>query len=147
MNRARLAALHRDRAELQRRLAEIDGEIALELEDGQAAVPVPPMPLSVVLQANKALDRLHMARSVRRVYFIRQGSDGPIKIGFTTDSHARIASMQTSNPIALTLLLEVPGDEELEQRLHEEFSHLRIRGEWFEPGADLLAFIAGASKR
>jgi hypothetical protein len=28
-----------------------------------------------------------------------------------------------------------------EQELHQRFAHLRIRGEWFRPASDLMAFI------
>ncbi|HEX2879947.1 MAG TPA: GIY-YIG nuclease family protein, partial [Polyangiaceae bacterium] len=76
------------------------------------------------------------------IYFVRSGDSGPIKIGFTRgDASKRIAGLQTAHPEKLTLVAEIGGDREGESTLHAEFRHLRLRGEWFEPGADLLALI------
>ena len=33
------------------------------------------------------------------------------------------------------------GGAEKERELHERFAHLRIKGEWFWPGEELLHFI------
>jgi hypothetical protein len=39
----------------------------------------------------------------------------------------------------------LPGADR-EAELHQRFRHLHVRGEWFRPGPDLLAFI-GQVKR
>lgn len=75
------------------------------------------------------------------VYFIRFGSDGPIKIGYATDTVSRLHSLQTGSPVQLHLIGHVVGTIKDERKLHARFAHLRIRGEWFEPAADLLAHI------
>lgn len=76
-----------------------------------------------------------------RVYFVREGAVGPIKIGHAFNVAKRLATMQTANPRALRLLREVDGGRERERELHARFSHLRIRGEWFRPDPYLLGFI------
>lgn len=78
------------------------------------------------------------------VYFIREGLDGNVKIGTTTSNpHSRRRSMQTGNSSDLVLLAAVQGDDGLEKRLHARFAGARLRGEWFTPTVELLAFIEG----
>jgi hypothetical protein len=76
------------------------------------------------------------------VYFIRQGDDGPIKIGVARDAEKRRAMLQTGNPVELHLLRTVPGTARLESLLHQRLAPFRLRGEWFEPIEPLLALIA-----
>ena len=86
------------------------------------------------------------------VYFIqeRDGREGPIKIGRVTAHptngkgalfHVRTRqnSMQSCNPRRLVLLGWTYQHSERE--VQEMFAHLRIRGEWFRPSAELLVFI------
>jgi hypothetical protein len=83
---------------------------------------------------------------MRWVYFIREGNGGNVKIGTTTvNPHSRLRSMQTGNSSDLVLLAAVQGDDDLEKRLHARFAADRIRGEWFTPTVELLAFIDGVS--
>jgi hypothetical protein len=74
------------------------------------------------------------------VYFI-QAQGGQIKIGLAVKPLSRMADLQIANPEKLTLLLSIDGGRDLEKRLHAEFRHLWIHGEWFKPGDDLLARI------
>lgn len=73
------------------------------------------------------------------VYFVRTG--GAIKIGFSAKVGRRLSGLQTGHHRKLSLIGYLPstGNEELD--LHEKFKHLHIRGEWFDAGPDLLAFI------
>lgn len=82
------------------------------------------------------------------VYFIQQGTDGPIKIGSSVDPQARLRALQTANPHPLRLLAKAPGDVRDERALHERFSEHRINGclEWFSPAPDLLAHIRHANR-
>ncbi len=65
------------------------------------------------------------------IYFIKAENVG-IKIGKTElEAETRLASMQTSCPLELTLLGTVAGEGKREQELHERFDKARIRGEWF----------------
>lgn len=88
--------------------------------------------------------RLAWQRSaVPVVYFIRQGTDGPIKIGFTSGGiDVRLAALQAGNPYTLRVLRTIPGGQIEEQELHERFKAHRLQGEWFESTPELLAFIA-----
>jgi hypothetical protein len=70
------------------------------------------------------------------VYFIRKGD--LIKIGWTTHPKRRFKELR---PDAILALMDAePIDE---RRCHAAFAHLRVRGEWFRPEADLLAYIEG----
>ncbi len=77
------------------------------------------------------------------VYFIQMGDDGPIKIGFTEiTAETRMASLQTSTPMKLQILGTIPRvGIQTERVLHKRFSHLRVRGEWFQPEWELLEYI------
>lgn len=70
---------------------------------------------------------------------------GPIKIGHTTGKSARrrLANLQTGSPYRLLILKTVPGNEVAEREEHRRWSHLRLHGEWFSPGPDLLAYCGG----
>lgn len=76
------------------------------------------------------------------VYFIQQGADGPIKIGVTVDVEKRRRVLQTGSAQTLVLLSTIKGTEKQEAELHRRFKHLRLRGEWFRPEPELLAYIA-----
>jgi hypothetical protein len=79
------------------------------------------------------------------VYFIQHGEGGDIKIGHTSrDPYGRMAALQTGTPLVLTLLATVPGGSKEEGELHEKFTALKVRGEWFRPEPPLLGFIEGA---
>jgi len=67
------------------------------------------------------------------IYFIQQGRDGPVKIGFTKDVENRMKNLQTANPAPLDLLVFYPGNQEMEKELQYRFDDIRISGEWFEP--------------
>ena len=75
------------------------------------------------------------------VYFIQQGRDGPIKIGKATDPYSRMATLQSGCTVELRLLGVTPGGVREERAYQRQFAHLRIRGEWFQPGPDLLAIL------
>lgn len=69
------------------------------------------------------------------VYYIRR--DSRIKIGTTTNMQARMGSLQPDE-----ILATEPGGRQVERGRHQQFAHLRYRGEWFTPADDLLAHIA-----
>lgn len=83
------------------------------------------------------------------VYFIREGEEGPIKIGLATCSslEGRISSLQIGNPRVLRFVGVVclqgsraTGFRE-EGRLHLHFQAFSLRGEWFEMCESLRALI------
>lgn len=73
-------------------------------------------------------------------YFLRLGTEGPIKIGRTFDVAARVKKLQTGAPERLTVLRVLAGDFEVQ--LHQRFADSRGHGEWFSPTPELLAAIA-----
>lgn len=84
-------------------------------------------------------------KNILMIYFIQQGNDGPIKIGFTEqeDIMKRKYMLQTGNPINLHYLKVVDGNRLTERLLHEKFQDIKINGrEWFYPTDFLLKFIS-----
>jgi hypothetical protein len=65
------------------------------------------------------------------VYFMRCGSDGPVKIGFAANPVARMAECQTGNPAQLHLIRTIEGGRDEEAWFHREFKNHHMRGEWF----------------
>lgn len=66
---------------------------------------------------------------------------GRIKIGFTTNVADRMASLATSSPFPVELLLTIAGDIEDEMAMHARFAEDRVNLEWFRASTDLLAFL------
>lgn len=73
------------------------------------------------------------------IYFVRSGD--AVKIGYAAEPEKRIPSLRTGNPNEIVVLGLMDGDYDTERELHERFAHRRIRGEWFDIGDDVLAFI------
>lgn len=67
------------------------------------------------------------------VYFAQR--DGLIKIGWSKSVPYRMISLRAK------LIGAEPGERAREASLHKRFSHLRVHGEWFNPGEDLLEYI------
>jgi len=68
------------------------------------------------------------------VYFIQFGDR--IKIGFTSDLKRRMQVLPHDKVLAV-----IAGTMQDERRCHEKFAHLRLTGEWFSAGPELLTFI------
>ncbi|WP_054308958.1 GIY-YIG nuclease family protein [Mesorhizobium sp. 1M-11] len=81
------------------------------------------------------------------VYFVTaEAADYPIKIGISTNRTLRFLSLQNALPYELKILAVMPTDDPLlERRLHRQFAHLRLRGEWFLRAPELLAYIDTAA--
>lgn len=75
------------------------------------------------------------------VYFVRHTERG-IKIGTTCDWPNRIRGLNKEYGPLILIGAEL-GDRLRERQLHFQFKALRLseRGEWFEPGPELLAYI------
>ncbi len=79
------------------------------------------------------------------IYFAQcQDDHGYIKIGYTKDVDARIASFQCGCPYPIVLLAWFQSDDakNVETSLIDRFRHLRVRCEWFRPDPELLEAIA-----
>lgn len=85
---------------------------------------------------------------IPKIYFIQVGEMGPIKIGFAHKKTVwtRMTELQTGNPEKLNMLFFMPGTMEQEKQLHQQFKHLRIRGEWFRPAPELLLLVRDLKK-
>lgn len=144
MSAARVAQLHRRRAELLREVAEVDLEIASAL-DVEAPEREPPKrrhgDLATAAARACAAQSPDIAQGASVVYAIQAGVGGPIKIGTTTHLQRRFAQLQASNPYRLTLLAVAPGDQDDEGRWHGRLRRHRLRGEWFHPSAAVLAAV------
>lgn len=81
------------------------------------------------------------------VYFIQQGTDGPIKIGKTSEPWTRLRELQCANPDDLRMLGVLEGGRDLEGRLHHEFRQGHIRGEWFRADTPGLRRLIRTAKR
>jgi hypothetical protein len=73
------------------------------------------------------------------VYFVQ--ADEAIKIGYSANPEMRLADLQIGSHQVLELIGVMEGTPKTEHAIHEQFEHLRIRGEWFASGLELLEFI------
>jgi ribosomal protein S14 len=79
------------------------------------------------------------------VYFIQQGSGGPIKIGFTEAGlYRRLEQIQEENASVLRVrgVIHEENPHILEYALHQMFAEYRMHGEWFLPSEAIKDFIA-----
>lgn len=78
------------------------------------------------------------------LYFIQEGTDGAIKIGWTTnDPERRRDNLQIGNSRQLRLLAIVPDvPQEVEFEWHRAYRAHQKRSEWFFPVVGLLEAIA-----
>lgn len=75
-------------------------------------------------------------------YFIRARGMGDIKIGKSNQVRARVKNLWTGASRGLDLLACYPATVDHESELKDEFAHLRLCGEWFRPGPDLLTHLS-----
>jgi hypothetical protein len=75
------------------------------------------------------------------VYFIQEGGQGFIKIGFSMGLNYRLDDLGWATPHELKLLCAVPGSRSLERELHKRFAPALVKGEWFRPTSELLALV------
>lgn len=84
------------------------------------------------------------APSKGSVYFIAD-EDGFIKIGHARNVGSRLQSLQTASRQALRVVGSTPGSISDEKALHAKFASAHVRGEWFRPTAELVAYVAGVT--
>jgi hypothetical protein len=65
------------------------------------------------------------------------------KIGYSGFPHQRVKSIQTDNPLPVTLIGVIRGSPSTEAEWHKLFSGQRIRGEWFRLTDDDVNRILG----
>lgn len=81
------------------------------------------------------------------VYFIRNVDTGLIKIGTTICLSNRLAALRLGGGSELEVLGVLPGAQTLEAEAHARWAALRVRGEWFSPGQELLEWIQQNAQR
>ncbi len=67
---------------------------------------------------------------------------GLYKIGHSVNVKQRLRELQTGSAHSIELVSMMEGGREVEQRLHDQFSADRVRGEWFKPSTALLHIFA-----
>ena len=75
------------------------------------------------------------------IYFIQQGDDGPIKIGYSTDVTERIRRMRTCSPYEIYIRLVISGNLDFEKNIHKKFKKYKMRGEWFQNTKEIREYI------
>lgn len=76
------------------------------------------------------------------MYAIREGVDGPIKIGRAWSPSIRVNELQTGNPRQLMLLGYVPETDELNEcSEHQRLAKFRLMGEWFDIDVHYLPWL------
>lgn len=80
---------------------------------------------------------------IGNLYFIQEGADGSIKIGWTEKELAkRLRALQTGNSRELRLLGAIGDATKATELLwHQRFHPYRVRGEWFWPAPALIRAI------
>lgn len=76
-----------------------------------------------------------------KVYFVQESGTGAVKIGTSKQLRNRLAELSRILPYEIKLLAAVDGGRETEWTIHNRFEQARIRGEWFRPVPELLAYI------
>lgn len=77
------------------------------------------------------------------VYVVGFGTS--VKIGYSAKVKKRIASIQTSCPVPLTIYAIKNANRSDEVALHKKFARYRLNGEWFELAEPIAKFIADTS--
>ena len=80
------------------------------------------------------------------IYFIQEGENGPIKIGYSNDPEQRLRKLQDGNPELLKLIAVIPGDRQRERDAHRNLEPFRCRGEWFRPNGEVFDYIERAER-
>ena len=75
------------------------------------------------------------------IYFIGC-NDQYVKIGVSNNPYHRMNDLQAGNPYDLSLLKIIDVSHKAEAYLHDKFSHLHHRGEWFSLNSELREYIA-----
>ncbi len=81
------------------------------------------------------------------IYFIIAPQVNLIKIGFTKRNvNKRLHELSGQSPVAVELILSIPGTTQVESKLHKQFSEFNHHGEWFEYSSSLQQYITDNMK-
>jgi hypothetical protein len=81
------------------------------------------------------------AKRQRYVYVVRSGKAGAFKIGIAWDVERRLCGLQTTSPRQLRLIHHEAGGGKVERAAHKALAAHRLKGEWFRPHPEVLAFV------
>lgn len=70
-------------------------------------------------------------KKLTMVYLMSNKRNGFTKIGKSFNPSSRERTLQAEDPLNEIIFSFGPTDDSVEKMLHEEYSHLRVRGEWF----------------
>lgn len=73
------------------------------------------------------------------IYVIQCG--GHLKIGYTQNLSQRLHALKTSNAQEIELIGSFSGTKSDEKKLHQQFAHLRAKGEWFHAESEVRSWI------
>lgn len=80
------------------------------------------------------------------IYFM-EAEGGRIKIGRARNLMARLGSIRAGSPVSVKVLVAFLAKPHVEDDLHRQFAACRIRGEWFTPDKQLVAFVESIKQR
>ena len=124
-------------------LARKDGTIsAVDIDDFDKG-------LAMALQNSKAgaplvLDWPTSDLKIGGIYYIRSGLY--VKIGVSGNIAKRVRALRSGSPKRLALAAWEGGRHDQERRLHTEFKHLRVSGEWFKFNGAISARVGELNK-
>jgi predicted GIY-YIG superfamily endonuclease len=76
------------------------------------------------------------------IYILQVGTDGPVKIGYTkSDVKRRVRAHQAGSPHILRWIGSYSGTRADELNAHRLLQNSALRGEWFYPTKEVLAFV------
>lgn len=76
------------------------------------------------------------------LYAMRSVASGNIKIGIAADVGRRLISMRSHTWDEIELVCSVPSSRSEERDAHLLLAASRIRGEWYKPSPEVLAWVA-----
>lgn len=79
------------------------------------------------------------------IYFIGNKQYDWVKIGVSIDPNSRLSGIQTGCPVELTIFYTHDGGQSIEQKLHETFHSVHLRGEWFRLSGPIQEYIDTAN--
>lgn len=102
-----------------------------------------------IFRSGEAFIRPKSARPVQsQVYFIQGKDSRRIKIGFTEgDVERRRYELQTGSAEELVVIGQFKARRSEENKIHKQFIHLSVGGEWFLESEELTAFISGKKRQ
>lgn len=116
------------------------------------AIRNPAMPKTYIAKIEKLIEELAEEKAKPRepkhlklprktmIYLMRNNRNGFIKIGQSDNPRSREKTLQSEEP-EIELLKSWHGIVGQEKELHEKFSHLRLRGEWFKLDVEHMELI------